>query len=577
MAAQRSNLSGAAYGYDFVLATTQKSINATMKAYLKGLSSTPTKVYYINEVVDEETAETRTKQITRDELLTITKGFDPLTLTDSVRSNDPRAKSIASSGFAAAFEVEFGIPPQYTDPAVVPDIVKLSADTRNVDFTMLCKTFKVVDTTSKIIGNRVFTDINVASQSTDKEGKPFIIKANVDLRIKNYLGEHKDLPEPVRNAIKNLSDTAFSIQQLLFDLNNAGLQSAIRIDGITPEGVAGTKIQGWFINTYMAAMKTKGEPVLNYTVKQSPQTATLKPTDLNFMTQPFLDVNTLKAIESPSKEQNDLYTLNYLCAVEGHTLPNPTQFNWNWVNSEDSKQFDGIISIKRETFANWFLGQILPLAKKECFTPGVRVTVKPFGEVGCEYNAFTNEDNVDITVTRSNAPNSQVITLAWYKDAYDCAGVDGALGSLKFINQYDATIKFEGNNIKVHIDGRIHLDLKIGQTWNTGDVSRQVYDDVYTLNVNAAGKIEIVHTSDKKDLSQDDSVNWLSDLFTDANAWFSYLKSRKFTSRQFQNFPISAIQDFVFPGGRDFTFKELRFSDNQDLICAITYTDPVGR
>lgn len=353
MAAQKSNLSAAAYGYDFVLATTQKSINATMKMYLKGMSSTPTKVYYINEV-DEDTLKVSIRQASREELLKLTNNFDPLSLSESITSKDPRSQQIANSGFAAAFEVQFGIPPQYQDPACIPDIIKLSADTKNVDFTMLCQTFKVVDVTSTVIANRVLTNVNVASQSTDKD--PYLIKANVDLRIKNYLGEHKDLPASVQNAIKNLSDSAFSIQQLLFDLNSAGLQSAIKIAGIDSQGTAGTKIQGWFINTYMDAMKAKGEPVLNYTVKQSPQTATLKPTDLNFMTQPFLDANTFKQFDAPSKEQNDLYTLNYLCAVEGKPLPIPTQFNWNWVNTEDSKQFDGIISIKRDTFAKWFLG-----------------------------------------------------------------------------------------------------------------------------------------------------------------------------------------------------------------------------
>lgn len=218
----------------------------------------------------------------------------------------------------------------------------------------------------------------------------------------------------------------------------------------------------------------------------------------------------------------------------------------------------------------------MPLAQKECFTPKVRVIVKGFGGVGRDYDAWVDE-HADISVTRPSAPSSEVIKLYWYKDDYDCGGLDGALGSLKFINEYAATVKFEGKTIKVHIDGRIHLDLKIGQTWNTGDVSRQVYDDTYTLNVNSEGKIVIESTSNKQNLSQDDKVNWLSDLFTDANAWFSYLKSRTFTSRQFQNFPISSIRDFIFPGGRDFTFKELHFSDNQDLICEITYTDPVGR
>ena len=38
MSASQSQLSAARYGYDFVVATTQASINATMKQFLSGLT-----------------------------------------------------------------------------------------------------------------------------------------------------------------------------------------------------------------------------------------------------------------------------------------------------------------------------------------------------------------------------------------------------------------------------------------------------------------------------------------------------------------------------------------------------------
>lgn len=39
MPAQASNLTAAQYGYDFVVATTQFSINSTMLTYLSGLNT----------------------------------------------------------------------------------------------------------------------------------------------------------------------------------------------------------------------------------------------------------------------------------------------------------------------------------------------------------------------------------------------------------------------------------------------------------------------------------------------------------------------------------------------------------
>ncbi|KPA37203.1 hypothetical protein FLAG1_09995 [Fusarium langsethiae] len=37
---------------------------------------------------------------------------------------------------------------------------------------------------------------------------------------------------------------------------------------------------------------------------------------------------------------------------------------------------------------------------------------------------------------------------------------------------------------------------------------------------------------------------------------------------------IKAFQDFIFPGGQTFAFRNFHFSDNQDILASITYSDP---
>ena len=227
--------------------------------------------------------------------------------------------------------------------------------------------------------------------------------------------------------------------------------------------------------------------------------------------------------------------------------------------------------MRRETLARWFVQQILPLAEAECFTPQVRVNAKNFPDYGCDYGV-TADERIDITFTRPNAPDPEVIKLSWYNEAYDSAGLDGVIGSLKVRNQYDATIRFEGNRVIVRTDGRIYLEIKNMQSRDSGNICHQVYDDVYTFNNNSQGGVNITYTSSQKDFSQNGSNNWLSELSADDNAWLQWLRQRRFTTRQIQRFPIFDLQEIYFPGGRTFAFKECYFSDNQDLIAGITYS-----
>jgi hypothetical protein len=50
------------------------------------------------------------------------------------------------------------------------------------------------------------------------------------------------------------------------------------------------------------------------------------------------------------------------------------------------------------------------------------------------------------------------------------------------------------------------------------------------------------------------------------------LKSNEISA--LKSLPVTELQSFVFAGGETFAFKDARFSDNQDLVCHITYVTP---
>src|SRR5262245_11540929 len=118
MSANQSNLSDAHYGYDFVVATSQDSINATMKEYLYN-STFPTVQMYWNQ--DDQG---QPVSISRDDLLKQTNGTDPLTVSNWSQGDPmtPDIENINNSNFYFAFEAAIGIPADIA-PQNIPDII----------------------------------------------------------------------------------------------------------------------------------------------------------------------------------------------------------------------------------------------------------------------------------------------------------------------------------------------------------------------------------------------------------------------------------------------------------------------
>jgi hypothetical protein len=54
-------------------------------------------------------------------------------------------------------------------------------------------------------------------------------------------------------------------------------------------------------------------------------------------------------------------------------------------------------------------------------------------------------------------------------------------------------------------------------------------------------------------------------------------KASSVVSTSFQSIPAATIKSFVFPGGRVFAFKDVRFSSHQDLVAEITYVTPTDK
>jgi len=96
------------------------------------------------------------------------------------------------------------------------------------------------------------------------------------------------------------------------------------------------------------------------------------------------------------------------------------------------------------------------------------------------------------------------------------------------------------------------------------------------LTVDENGRLTTVRTSVMKDDSKTPSTNDFLNFFTDLNSLIADVAewSRGLAETNLTDIPVGIVQDFVFPGGKTFVFKDGIFSNNQDLVAHISYADP---
>lgn len=121
-----SHISSPKYGYDFVVATTQASINAAMMNFLSTRKEPTVNVCYI---ADDEGNPVR---IDYTELKKRANGSDPFKVPNRVSpSGNADFRNLYGARFMMGFSARLGLP-RVAQPSLLPDIVVLESDTASV-------------------------------------------------------------------------------------------------------------------------------------------------------------------------------------------------------------------------------------------------------------------------------------------------------------------------------------------------------------------------------------------------------------------------------------------------------------
>ncbi|KAF5127094.1 hypothetical protein E5D57_008022 [Metarhizium anisopliae] len=558
--AEQSRLSRATDGYDFVVATTQASLNSGLKEFLDKTDQPTTHACLIMNSQGTGLGEA----LTLDALLQRTDGVNPFTIPHGTSPTDPRIQKLIGARFAVGLQFQIGLP---GPPMSLPDVIVLENAATNVIFRLMCSKFAIVVNTPPGGWSEGSWDVYKQSDKVDGKSQTWIFETTVNLRRadlpKNldtpYYNSHPEEKQAILRALDNLSGTAFSLQQLLFDLDSTIVQKVPEIKGIDRGGPAYEALSKYFRDFYINEAKKNGWPLLGITaVAQENDPSAFALTEYERQV-------------TISKEDPIASTLDNVCVVNHHKMPPKYDFDWNWVTKSQVSQIDGVLSMNRAVLSKVFADQLLELNPEWCcefsgyfsrsmppnfgwvvFEPAIpeNFSVKP----GPDESALQIEYRFDVDSVRE--------TVDFHAEGF--VGSELYTLTLSFKQKY---VVLE-HSISFKIKGVRGYDTKEGEL-------KVVVTDNYELWVDAAGSVRLKQISGTPEVVHRlNPADWEKyKMKTGVQQMVDFAKMIEDTSL-IDDGQFRQLQSFVYPGSKVFTFTNARFSNYQDMICDLHYLAP---
>lgn len=579
MSASQSNLSSPQYGYDFVVATTQASINSGLLEYLASSDQPTTYLCFLADQNGNPTVE-----ISLDDLMSRTGGVDPFQIPAGTPWGDPRIAALTKEMFVVGIQVKMGLPPGVL-PRDLPPVVDLSMGASNVRYNTFCSEFVVIQNNPP----SGFGGAGSWFVWSQPAGQPVYFTTSCNLTFAAlpnelntpYFNNNPDQQKALLAQLENLSGSAFSLQQLLFDLDSAAVQSQPTIEGLDPGSAATAVLTRSFLDVYFGQVQAQGQPVFSVqAVVATPDASPLRLTGVEREVGQFVDGSgNAVPLSQLTGQQRESVTLDHLCAANNNPLPGATSFTWNWVDPTQLDDISGVLALNRTTMAAWLYQQLLPTIQKACIKPYTSVTAHALGH--CDYVATLTPNQTPQSVTYPDTGNVVLeISYASNSDAHDSSGATSAEVDLH--STYTCSVSFAGNTITTVQHLLIWLKVRWDLTSADGNIVDVTLTDTYTLSVDQNGELQATPaTPTRVDNSQ----------HPDFSGFVAFLMSMNGTDIQgvidnatalaqqmaavgLTDLPVSALRNFVFPGANVFTFKDVAFSNSSDLVTSITYVQP---
>lgn len=546
MGARQSNLTSA--GCDLVCAVTQDGINDVMKEYLDSFAGAEFTVYLLSD------SQNRVTSVTREQAEEAV-GCDPFTLPDTTGPQDPRLGKLAQLAFFTAFKATPGLPGD--DPAALPDIVLLDRGPDKIRYRLYCAELAIVAYDG---GRFSFTN------QSQPEGEPWLFEFEANLR-----------PGGARID----SGSAFGVQQLALNFQNPVMLRSPWIRGIETRderfAAAAQLFAGQYWAHLAAAESSPGAP------------ASPAPTSLAVRV-------------TPHGTHPGLSTLDYRLMSDHRALPAAAPFGWNWVDAPaDLDSFAGVMAIARETFVQALCERLNPAA--------AALSLDPKLDQFLNYARSANPAQWRIVRTESlfsgfgrfadsirdairDPPPVPLLTTGYRKDVDATTTFwDEPFDAQCGYSMFGTVSLVRPANLRLHLECAAHWKVRepprnfiwgsLANVWNPWlidcDVLKYSVDVDFALGVGQGGHLVGAMGSPV-----------ISDNAQAAGGPAKFGNAARYYQNELRTTVGNAVQSlqgalarlgseaggWVLPGGGTFEFKNVVFSDSNDLVVHLNYADP---
>ncbi|QUM89309.1 hypothetical protein HWV03_11090 [Moritella sp. 36] len=570
MSANDTNLSD--YKFDVMVATTQKSINANLKRYMRTIKAEPK---YICFVFSLEEGHPVIKPL--DDIIA-ESGINPFELPEGIEFGDSRVQALLGVKFVGGLQMIPGLPDM--EAGDIPDIIEIFVDnSATVSCNLLFSEFKVVEI---VTGAYIEDSFNINYQEKNQAWR---LLTTVNLETMNldpalntiYFNNRPAQKNAILEKINQLEAGTFSLEQLYLDLTNAKYQKIEGIEGVSE--MMEIYIEKYAQPHYDKILKDNGEPVISLSAADNRHNSSLKLTGVQRTGLKYVDESTHLPVVHPTPAQKALSTFNYMCVTGDHQLPAPATLDWNWINEEEAVQDNGVIAVSRDTITTFYKGLILPLASSSMIAPSVDVKCGFFaiGDVTFKWKLASNQKPTEILTPKTG---EDLLIVKYRGKDSDEMKVHISMfpytvnyGQLTINSDYECRLSVNGNTVTVTQNITMYVSVQHMDAVGKGKVINKTITEKHELYVDHSGQIKVKHKSTTK--NEPDDINFdeawytfgnVSDLVHDIER-----EAEKLVDTHLKQIPTKTFESFVFPGADVFTYKDVKFSNHQDLVSKINY------
>ena len=549
----QSDLSNPYHG-DFVFAVTQGNINAAMLNYLSNLPLPEVICVWVMS----ESQPHHPEQIDFKELLRRANNTDPFSVPgDADPTTNQGVKNLVGARFIGGFKARMGLPPGLDLSKA--NIVTLGADVTSVKFNLMCSEFVVAQyTPGDIYNNPSWMNIK---QGT---GTPWIFETRVNLQLVKFEGDDATLPAAVQDRIQalQLQPDSFSIQRLLFDLDNAALESVPTVPAIPITSALYRFLQTYFMGAYWNQMKANKQPVLAHAIMANPGSSSLALTDLRFQISPYINGT------RPPQNPQDLYTLCYVGTTDNHQLPIALPpFTWNWIDDGQQTEWSGAVAVNRKSFGAWLTSALMPYVKTQC------VAYYPVAQsdgfylyAGCTYSSGQ-------TPSTPAPPGNSLAYFTYNKD------FNSQVTSLQVYLKEDLAIEVtQKSDTQISITQKIvvYLYFYVRGLHTNGNIVNSEVTSVYDMSVDDQGAVKFTfNAGESKSENTPDNVDFsgfVNGMEDDPNSKvIDPMKASISSAINSLGSPTLGAASFIVPGHADVSYSGVKFSEGGDLVFHMNY------